>query len=158
MNDSEKRKLEPGDKAPDFSAMDHQGNLITLSGFAGKKLILYFYPKDNTPGCTSEACGLRDNYALLKDKGFDIVGVSADDARSHKNFSEKFGLPFPLIPDSGKEILRSYGAWGPKKLYGREYEGILRKTFVIDEKGKIMHIILKVDTKDPAGQILKLLK
>jgi len=121
-------------------------------------VILYFYPKDNTPGCTAEACDLRDNYQILKDKGFIIIGVSADDEKSHKNFSEKYVLPFALIPDKAKKIIMDYGVWGQKKLYGKEYEGINRMTFIIDEDGKIAHIFTKVDTKNHTGQILKALE
>jgi peroxiredoxin Q/BCP len=146
--------LSPGDKAPDFHATDQDGNPVSLSGFKGSKLIICFYPKDDTPGCTAEACNLRDNYDLLLKKGFKIIGVSADDERSHKKFIEKYVLPFPLIPDKGKDILRKYGAWGKKKMYGKEYEGILRTTFVISEEGVIEHIIRKVDTKDHTAQIL----
>ncbi len=144
-----------GDPAPDFSAVDHEGRSVSLGDFRGSRLILYFYPKDDTPGCTAEACNLRDNYHVLKEKGFRIVGVSADDAHSHQKFISKYALPFTLIPDKAKKILRDYGAWGMKKMYGKEYEGILRKTFVISAEGIIEAIIEKVDTKDHAGQILR---
>lgn len=147
--------LKPGDKAPDFSATDHTGRKIALKDFSGSRLILYFYPKDSTPGCTAEACNLRDNYALLLKKGFSIVGVSADSEASHKNFIEKNVLPFPLIPDKAKEIIKAYGVWGKKKLYGREYEGINRMTFVISPKGLIEAVFAKVDTKYHTEQILK---
>lgn len=150
--------LKVGDKAPDINAVDQDAKPITLKDFKGKKVILYFYPKDNTPGCTAEACNLRDNYQVLLKKGFKIIGVSADDERSHKNFIEKYVLPFPLIPDKDKKIIKSYGVWGKKKLYGKEYEGINRMTFVISEDGKIEHIFSKVDTKNHAEQILKELK
>jgi len=119
------------------------------------KVILYFYPKDNTPGCTTEACGFRDSYNILKGKGFEKTGVSADNEQSHKNFSAKYVLPFTLIPDKARNIIMDYGAWCKKKLYGREYEGIMRMTYIIDEEGMIAHILTKVDTKDPAGRILK---
>lgn len=147
--------LQPGDRAPEFSATDQFGNVIALNEFVGRKVILYFYPKDNTPGCTAEACGFRDNYQVLKGKGFSIIGVSADNERSHKNFSEKYVLPFTIIPDKEKKIIKEYGAWDKKKLYGKEYEGIIRMTFIVDEMGMITHIFSKVDTKDPAGQILR---
>ena len=146
--------LKTGDNAPDFNATDQDGNPIRLKDFKGSKLILYFYPKDNTPGCTVEACNLRDNNALLLKKGYKIVGVSADDERSHKNFIAKNVLPFPLIPDKGKILIRDYGVWGKKKLYGKEYEGINRMTFIISEDGKIEKIFKKVDTKNHTEQIL----
>jgi peroxiredoxin Q/BCP len=143
-----------GDKAPAFDAVDQDGNPISLKDYNGQKLVLYFYPKDDTPGCTAEACNLRDNYALLLKKGYKIVGVSADDDRSHKKFIEKYVLPFPLIPDKDKKILKAYGAWGKKKLYGKEYEGILRTTYVISEKGIIEKVFSKVNTKNHTEQIL----
>jgi len=149
--------LKPGDTAPEFTATDQAGNVVSLKDYLGKKVILYFYPKDNTSGCTAEACDFRDNYQALKEKGFIVIGVSADDERSHKNFSDKYVLPFPLLPDKAKKIIEDYGVWGKKKLYGREYEGIHRITFIIDEKGKIEHILAKVDTKKPVIQILTLL-
>jgi thioredoxin-dependent peroxiredoxin len=146
--------LKIGDLAPEIHATDQDGQEISLKKFRGSKVILYFYPKDDTPGCTAEACNLRDNYALLMKKGFKIIGVSADDEKSHKKFIDKFALPFPLIPDKGKKILMDYGAWGKKKLYGKEYDGILRTTFVISEEGKIEQIFTKVDTKNHTQQIL----
>jgi peroxiredoxin Q/BCP len=149
-------ELKVGDMAPDFRANDQNGNEISLSGLKGQKVILYFYPKDDTPGCTAEACSLRDNYQNIKDQGYVVIGVSADDEKSHKKFSEKHVLPFALIPDKTKKIIMDYGAWGKKKLYGKEYEGILRLTFIIDEYGKIAHIFTKVDTKNHATQILEL--
>jgi peroxiredoxin Q/BCP len=148
-------QLTIGDQAPDIEAVDQNGKQISLGSFKGHKVILYFYPKDNTPGCTAEACNLRDNYQVLIDKGYEIIGVSADDEKSHKNFSEKYVLPFALIPDKAKKIIMDYGVWGKKKLYGKEYEGINRMTFIIDEVGKIAHIIAKVDTKNHTAQILK---
>ena len=147
--------LMTGDKAPAFEAVDQDGNPISLKEFSGKKLVLYFYPKDDTPGCTAEACNLRDNYDLLLKKGYKIVGVSADDDRSHKKFIEKYVLPFPLIPDKDKKILKAYGAWGKKKLYGKEYDGILRTTYVISEKGIIEKVFSKVDTANHTAQILE---
>jgi peroxiredoxin Q/BCP len=146
--------LKIGDQAPEITATDQDGHAVSLRNFRGSKVILYFYPKDDTPGCTAEACNLRDNYALLMKKGFKIIGVSADDEKSHKKFIEKFALPFPLIPDKGKKILMDYGAWGKKNLYGKEYDGILRTTFVISEKGRIEQVFTKVDTKNHTQQIL----
>ena len=147
--------LKTGDKAPAFEVVDQDGNPISLKDYSGQKLVLYFYPKDDTPGCTTEACNLRDNYALLLKKGYKIVGVSADDERSHKKFIEKYVLPFPLIPDKDKKILKAYGAWGKKNLYGKEYDGILRTTYVISEKGIIEKVFSKVDTKNHTEQILR---
>jgi len=146
--------LKTGDKAPAFEVVDQDGNPISLKDYSGQKLVLYFYPKDDTPGCTAEACNLRDNYTLLLKKGYKIVGVSADDERSHKKFIEKYVLPFPLIPDKDKKILKAYGAWGKKNLYGKEYDGILRTTYVISEKGIIEKVFSKVDTKNHTEQIL----
>jgi len=151
-------ELAEGMKAPDFSGKDQSGNTISLKDLQGVKVILYFYPKDNTPGCTTESCNLRDNYRELIKKGFEVIGVSADSEKSHQNFIDKYNLPFNLISDSGKEILKAYGAWGIKKLYGKVYEGILRKTFIIDEQGVILKIINKVDTKNHTNQILDALK
>ncbi len=149
------RKLKIGDKAPDFTAKDQNGNDISLSSFAGKVLVLYFYPKDNTPGCTAQACNLRDNYSELLKKGFAIVGISADTDLSHKNFSDKYNLPFPLIADPDKKIIKDYGVWGEKKMYGKTYEGIFRTTFIISGEGKIEEIIDKVKTKDHSRQIFE---
>jgi peroxiredoxin Q/BCP len=147
--------LKKGDIAPDFKGVDQHGNTVSLKDFKGNKLILYFYPKDNTPGCTAEACNLRDNYDLWLSKGYKVVGVSPDSLASHQKFAEKHQLPFPLIADEEKKIIKAYGAWGPKKLYGREYEGLLRTTFIIDENGRIEEIFTKVKTKDHTNQILK---
>jgi len=149
-------ELKIGDKAPDFNSIDQDGIPLRLKDFKGYKVILYFYPKDSTPGCTAEACNLRDNYGLLLKMGYKIIGVSADDEKSHKNFIAKNVLPFPLIPDKEKRIIRDYGVWGKKKLYGKEYEGINRMTFIISEDGKIEKIFSKVDTKNHAEQILKM--
>jgi len=146
--------LKPGDKAPGFSFENSEGETISLNNFIGEKLILYFYPKDNTPGCTAEACNLRDNYQILKNKGFEIIGVSPDANISHIKFSAKLDLPFMLIPDTEKIILKNYEAWGEKKIFGKIKEGVLRTTFIIDESGKIEHIFKKVQTKDHAKQIL----
>jgi len=147
--------LKVGDPAPEINAIDQNDTPVLLSAMRGSKVILYFYPRDNTPGCTAEACDLRDNYQMFIKKGFKIIGVSADDEKSHKNFSAKYVLPFALIPDKAKKVIRDYGVWGLKKLYGKEYEGILRTTFVIGEDGKIIHILSKVDTKNPTRQILE---
>jgi peroxiredoxin Q/BCP len=149
-------KLEEGMKAPDFKGTDQHGKEVRLSDFAGKKLILYFYPKDNTPGCTAEACNLRDNYNELLKKGFAIVGISADSEKSHKGFAEKYSLPFPLIADTTKKIMDDYGVFGEKNLYGKTFLGVRRTTFIIDEKGVIEKIIGKVETKEHATQIFKL--
>lgn len=147
--------LKIGDKAPDFTGKDQDGKEITLSQFKGDKLVLYFYPKDNTPGCTSEACDLRDNYDKFLSKGYKVVGVSKDSPKSHQNFIEKHNLPFPLISDTETQIQQAYGVWGLKKMMGREYYGTIRKTFVIDKEGTIEDIIEKVNTKAHAKQILK---
>jgi len=149
-------QLKEGMKAPLFEGIDQNGKLVKLTDQSGKKVILYFYPKDNTPGCTRESCNLRDNYYLLLKKGFAIIGVSADSEKSHKGFAEKYSLPFPLIADTSKKILNDYGVWGEKKLYGKTYMGVLRKTFVIDEKGIIEKIIEKVNTADHTEQIFKM--
>ena len=151
-------QLKVGDKAPDFSGINQDGKKISLSDFSGKKLILYFYPKDNTPGCTAEACNLNDNYNSWLGRGFEVVGVSPDSVESHRKFKERFGLKFDLIADTGKEILQAYGAWGEKSMYGKKYMGVLRTTFVIDEKGMIQEIFEKVETKDHTKQILNKIK
>lgn len=148
-------KLNIGDLAPDFTAVDQDENPASLTGFREKKLILYFYPKDNTAGCTNEACNFRDNYDYWLSKGYAVVGVSPDSVASHRKFIAKYNLPFPLLSDSKKKIIKAYGAWGPKKLYGREYEGLVRSTFVIDEEGKIMEVFGKVKTKEHTEQIVK---
>lgn len=148
-------QLKIGDAAPDIESADQNGNPVSLGALKGYKVIIFFYPKDNTPGCTAEACNLRDNYQVLIDKGFRILGISADDEKSHKNFSEKYVLPFALISDKAKKIIMDYGVWGKKKLYGKEYEGINRMTFIVDEVGKIAHVFTKVDTKNHTAQILK---
>ena len=147
--------LKVGDKAPELNIPDQDGQLVKLSDFAGKKVALYFYPKDNTPGCTAEACNLRDNYSVLKNLGIEILGVSADNEKSHKGFIEKQSLPFRLLSDFEKTVLKAYDAWGEKYMYGKSYDGILRKTFIIDEQGKIEKIIEKVDTKNHASQIIE---
>ncbi len=148
-------KLNMGDKAPSFEGLNQNGEKVSLEDFAGKQLILYFYPKDDTPGCTAEACNLNDNYNSWLNKGYEVVGVSPDSVKSHKKFSEKFNLRFNLIADTDKKILQDYGAWGEKSMYGKKYMGVLRTTFLIDEKGIIREIFEKVETKDHSNQILK---
>jgi len=143
--------------APQFTGKDQDGRTVSLKDFKGKKVILYFYPKDDTPGCTAEACNLRDNYEDLLSRGFAIMGVSPDDVKSHGKFRTKYELPFSLIADPEKTIIKAYGAWGEKSMYGKTYEGVLRTTFVIDESGKIQKIINKVNTGDHTKQILGLL-
>lgn len=150
-------ELKVGDKAPEFEGVNQNGKKIGLTDFSGKKLILYFYPKDNTPGCTAESCNLNDNYEMWLEKGFEVVGVSPDSEKSHQKFIDKFGLKFNLIADTEKEILQAYGTWGLKKMYGREYMGVLRKTFIINEVGVIEEIFEKVKTKDHTNQIIEAL-
>jgi len=146
--------LKVGDKAPAFKGVDQNGNVISLSDFKGKKVVLYFYPKDNTPGCTAQACNLRDNYDRLTDLGYQVIGVSGDSVKSHKKFEQKFELPFPLIADEDKVILNEYGVYGAKKFMGRSFLGIHRTTFLIDERGIIKAIITKPETKNQAQQVL----
>ena len=147
--------LKIGNKAPSINSIDENGEEITLEQFKGKKIVLYFYPKDMTPGCTMQSCNLRDNYQLLLDKGYVVLGCSADSKERHQKFIAKYELPFPLISDENKEVLNDYGVWGAKKFMGREYDGINRTTFVINEDGIIEDIITKVDTKQHTTQILK---
>ena len=149
--------LQEGSKAPAFTAKDQNGNTITLDQFKGKKVVLYFYPKDDTPGCTAEACDFRDNYQGLQAKGIEVLGVSVDDEKSHQKFITKHSLPFTLLADTDKQIVESYGVWGEKNMYGKKYMGTNRATFVIDEEGNIAHIIKKVDTKNATAQVLELL-
>jgi len=156
MQSFSQSKLNIGDKAPDFTAKDQDGKQITLSAYKGKKVILYFYPKDQTPGCTQEACNLRDNISSLTDEGYQVLGVSTDDEVSHKAFQEKYNLPFSLVADTDKSINQKYGVWVEKERDGKKFFGTARVTFIIDEKGMITNIIDKVDTKDHATQILKL--
>ena len=146
--------LRVGDNAPDFSCKNQHGNTVYLSDMIGKKVVLFFYPKANTPGCTAEACNLNDNYNRFKSEGYEIIGVSADSEKAQKNFSDKFSFEFSLLCDEDKKIISSYGAWGQKKMYGKEYMGIIRKTIIIDESGKIEQIIEKVKTKKHTAQIL----
>jgi peroxiredoxin Q/BCP len=146
-------QLKEGMKAPGFEGIDQNGKAVKLSDFAGKKVVLYFYPKDNTPGCTAEACNLRDNWNLFLKKGFVVIGVSPDSENSHNDFAGKYLLPFPLIADTSKKILNDYGVWGKKKMFGRSYLGVIRTTFIIDEKGIVEKIITKVDTSGHTKQI-----
>jgi thioredoxin-dependent peroxiredoxin len=146
--------LKAGDKAPDFKGKDQNGKQIGLSDFKGKKLVIYFYPKDNTPGCTAQACNLRDNYDVLLNKGFKVIGVSADDEKSHQKFIEKYELPFPLIADTEKNVIKAFGVWGPKKFMGKTYDGINRTTFIINENGVIDEVITDVKTKDHTAQLI----
>ena len=147
--------LKEGDKAPDFKVINELGEEMTLADFSGKKLVLYFYPKDSTPGCTAESCNLRDHYADLKTKGFEVLGVSADNEASHQKFIKKHELPFHLLADTEKQVLNAYGVWGPKNFMGRTFDGIHRTTFVIDENGMIERIFTKVKTKEHTEQILE---
>lgn len=147
--------LKVGDKVPNFSAMDQDGNSIQFNDYHGKKLVVFFYPKASTPGCTMEACNLRDNYELLQQNGFELLGVSADNQKRQTNFRKKYDFPFPLLADENKEVIRVFGVWGLKKFMGREYDGIHRKTFLIDEKGVVMRVIDKVKTRSHASQILE---
>lgn len=147
--------LNIGDKMPDFEVVDQNGNVVKSSDFIGKKTIIYFYPKDNTPGCTAEACNLRDNYQALVEKGYNVVGVSKDSSASHQKFIDKFELPFTLLSDKSTQMMQSFGAWGEKKMCGRISIGTLRRTFIFDEQGVLTEIIEKVDTKNHAAQILK---
>ncbi len=146
--------LQQGDKAPGFKATDQNGNTIQLEDYKGQKVALYFYPKDNTPGCTAQACNLRDNTEALTSRGITVIGVSVDDEKSHKKFEDKFQLNFPLVADTDQKIVNDYQVWGLKKFMGKEYMGTSRTTFLINEQGIIEHIITKVDTKDHARQIL----
>ena len=151
-------KLKEGDKAPDFTAKDQNGKTVSLADFKGKTVILYFYPKDDTPGCTAEACDFRDNYQSLVGKGFEVIGVSTDDEKSHKKFETKYQLPFPLIADESKEIVEAYGVWGEKNMYGKVYMGTMRTTFIINAEGIIQKVIDKVDTKASSQQVLDILQ
>ncbi|MBK9224776.1 MAG: thioredoxin-dependent thiol peroxidase [Flavobacterium sp.] len=147
--------LKKGDKAPNFSAKDQDGNTHTLADYKGKKLVVFFYPKANTPGCTAEACDLRDNYDRFQANNYALLGVSADNAKAQSSFKNKFEFPFPLLADEDKSVIQAFGVWGPKKFMGKEYDGINRTTFVIDENGSIEEVISDVKTKAHAAQILK---
>lgn len=148
-------KLKKGDNAPAISGVNEKGETISLTNYEGKKLILFFYPKDNTPTCTVESCNLRDNYSMLQEKGFEILGVSPDSAKKHQNFIAKHNLPFPLLVDTEMKTIKAYDVWGMKKTFGKEYEGLKRTTFVIDENGVIELVLTKVKSKDHAAQILE---
>jgi len=148
--------LKQGDKVPDFTVNNQDGNPVSLSDFKGKKLVVFFYPKASTPGCTAEACNLTDNYKALKEKGYEILGVSADSEKRQTNFKTKYKFPFDLLADEDKTVIDAFGVWGLKKFMGKEYDGIHRKTFLVDENGVVAHVIDKVKTKDHAAQILEL--
>lgn len=151
------KTLQAGDTVPSFKTVDQDENTISSSDFNGKKSIVFFYPRANTPGCTAEACNLRDHYKTLQEKGYQLFGVSADAPKKQKNFANKNELPFPLLADEDKSVINAFGVWGPKKFQGRVYDGIHRTTFLIDEKGKVEAVISKVKTKDHAAQILELI-
>jgi len=155
MIGSKAAHLRKGDKAPEFTGKDQNGAEISLKNLRGKRVVLYFYPKDSTPGCTAQACNLRDNYDYLLKSGYVVLGISADGEKSHQRFIEKHGLPFPLIADKEKEIIKAYGVWGPKKFMGKTFDGILRTTFIIDGEGIIEEVIDKVNTKEHTKQILE---
>ncbi|GHA78307.1 thioredoxin-dependent thiol peroxidase [Pontibacter akesuensis] len=148
-------QLNIGDKAPEFEGKDQNGNTVKLSDYRGKKVLLYFYPKDNTSGCTAQACNLRDNHSALQQEGYEVIGVSTDSEKSHQNFVAKYELPFTLIADTDKQIVEQYGVWQEKSMYGRKYMGTMRYTFLIDENGVIADIITKVKTKEHTAQVLK---
>jgi peroxiredoxin Q/BCP len=147
-------KLKVGDKAPDFTMKNQEGKEYSLKDYKGKKVVLYFYPKDDTPGCTAESCNLRDNYSSLKKKGYEVIGVSVDSEKSHKKFATKFDLPFNLLADTEKKMVNDYGVWGEKSMFGKKYMGIIRTTFIIDETGKIEKVIKDVETGDHTAQVL----
>lgn len=147
--------LQTGDLAPDFSGSNQNGETVSLKDYRGKKVVLYFYPEDDTPGCTAQACNLRDNFSLLKEQGFEIIGISPNEKESHRKFADKYQLPFTLVADPERKIVDAYGVWGEKNLYGRKYEGLLRTTFVLDETGVIKKIFKRPNTKLHAEEILK---
>jgi peroxiredoxin Q/BCP len=147
-------ELKAGDKAPAFLSKDENGNPVQLSDFGGKKLVLYFYPKDDTPGCTAQACNLRDNHSSLQAQGYQVLGVSVDDEKSHQKFIKKFSLNFPILADTDHSVVEAYGVWKEKSMYGKTYMGTVRTTFLIDEAGKIERIIGKVDTGNHTSQII----
>ena len=149
------KPLQVGDNVPAFSVSDDRGNIQKLSDYKGQKLVVFFYPKASTPGCTAEACDLRDHYKELQDAGYDLLGVSADSEKRQRNFSEKNDFPFPLLADEDKQVINAFGVWGPKKFMGREYDGIHRMTFIIDKNGVVERVIDKVKTKVHAAQILE---
>ena len=147
--------IKVGDKMPDFEVVDQDGNKVSSNDLVGKRTIIYFYPKDNTSGCTAEACNLRDNYAALAAQGYNVIGVSKDSAASHRKFADKYDLPFTLLSDTSTQMLQNFGAWGEKKMYGKTVKGTIRRTFIFDENGILERIIEKVDTKNHASQILQ---
>lgn len=147
--------LKTGDKVPEFTAVDQDGNSVSLSDYKGKKLVVFFYPKANTPGCTAEACNLKDHYSELQDAGYSLLGVSADSQKKQASFRDKFEFPFPLLADEDRSVIETFGVWGPKKFMGKEYDGIHRKTFIINASGMVERVIDKVNTKDHAAQILE---
>ncbi|UCE70481.1 MAG: thioredoxin-dependent thiol peroxidase [Flavobacteriaceae bacterium] len=147
--------LKTGDKVPEFTAVDQDGNSVSLSDYKGKKLVVFFYPKANTPGCTAEACNLKDHYRELQDAGYSLLGVSADSQKKQASFRDKFEFPFPLLADEDRSVIETFGVWGPKKFMGKEYDGIHRKTFIINASGMVERVIDKVNTKDHAAQILE---
>lgn len=147
--------LQPGDRMPDFEVVDQDGRIVTSKELLGRKTIVYFYPKDNTSGCTAEACSLRDNYAALTAAGYNVVGVSKDSAISHRRFKDKYELPFTLLSDTSTAMLQAFGAWGEKKMYGKTVMGTLRRTFIFDESGVLVRVIEKVDTRNHAAQLLE---
>ena len=149
------KTLQVGDTVPNFSVNDEMGNTVTLSDYKGKKLVVFFYPKASTPGCTTEGCNLRDHYAELQSEGYELLGVSADSEKRQANFKKKYDFPFPLLADVDMEVINAFGVWGPKKFMGREYDGIHRKTFILDENAVVTRVIDKVKTKDHAAQILE---
>lgn len=149
------KTLQAGDSVPNFNSIDQDGNPVALSDYKGRKLVVFFYPKASTPGCTTEACDLRDHYAELQKEGYELLGVSADSQNRQKNFKEKYNFPFPLLADESKEVINAFGVWGPKKFMGKEYDGIHRMTFIIDENAKVTRVIDKVKTKEHAAQILE---
>lgn len=148
------KTLKIGDKVPDFSAHDQDGNTISLSDYHGKKLVVFFYPAANTPGCTAEACNLRDNYEMLRSQGYELLGVSADSQKKQANFKKKYKFPFPLLADEDHTVINTFGVWGPKKFMGRKYDGIHRISFVIDGQGRVAKVVDKVTTKDHAAQLI----
>jgi thioredoxin-dependent peroxiredoxin len=151
------KELKVGDKAPAFSLKNTEGKTVKLSDYTGKKVVLYFYPKDDTPGCTKEACGFRDDFAQLKKRGVEVLGVSGDDQKSHQKFTDKYSLPFTLLSDPDHEMMEKYGAWGEKNMYGKKSMGVLRITYIIDEEGKIAHLFKKVKTDTHSQDVLKVI-
>lgn len=154
---TESKELKVGDKAPSFSLKNTEGKTVKLSDFKGKKVVLFFYPKDMTPGCTKEACGFRDDYAVLKKRGVEVIGVSADDQKLHQKFTETYSLPFTLLSDTDHSVMEKYGAWGEKNMYGKKVTGVLRSTFLIDEEGRIAHIFRRVKTDTHSKDVIAVL-